>query len=474
METIRLIPSTYYRSNNSYVSVTDASNMYHNTDNSTYATVQHTRNSTSSTYYCYVRGFNFDDVPANAVVSTFSIKIKASQSNLNTNASYYMSLYNGTTSIANTTVTSALSTTATKFTFPNGSLTWDTLKSYASNFGIRVPLRRASTGSGSYAYIYGAEINVNYTVTTVHVTGVSLNKNSTSIATGDTETLVATVAPSNATDQSVSWSSSNTSVATVDSNGVVTAVSTGSATITVTTTDGGYTATCAVTVVAPTYVDFVPTTTLVEGNEYLLVNGNTGSVYMVSNEANGAQVLKGIAATVSSNKITITTGTAAKVAFTCELEDANNTDSTLLKIGSYYLYTDSSNRLRMATWTSSMAGKHWHYKADGKNLLWFFKDNGTNLGYTDTSSTYKYYLSCTNGDYTDLYVSTTSLENTNTPPLYLFVKDTGDKKVYLKTGGTWTQCSKLYLKVSGSWVEQSPSDYTTVLPDGTNYELISL
>ena len=83
----------------------------------------------------------------------------------------------------------------------------------------------------------------------VHVTGVTLDQNTMALdtVTTTTGTLTATVAPSNADDRSVSWSSSDTAVATV-ANGVVTAVAAGTATITVTTTDGGYTATCEVTV----------------------------------------------------------------------------------------------------------------------------------------------------------------------------------------------------------------------------------
>ena len=84
--------------------------------------------------------------------------------------------------------------------------------------------------------------------TTVPVTGVSLNKTSLTLDAGKSETLTATVTPSNATDKSVTWSSSNTAVATVSSEGVVTGVKAGTATITVTTNDGGKTATCAVTV----------------------------------------------------------------------------------------------------------------------------------------------------------------------------------------------------------------------------------
>lgn len=83
----------------------------------------------------------------------------------------------------------------------------------------------------------------------VAVQSVSLNKTSTSINVGSNETLVATVAPSNANDKSVTWSSSNSSIATVDSTGKVTGIAQGTATITVTTTDGEKTATCSVTVV---------------------------------------------------------------------------------------------------------------------------------------------------------------------------------------------------------------------------------
>jgi hypothetical protein len=81
----------------------------------------------------------------------------------------------------------------------------------------------------------------------VPVSEVTLNKSSISLAVGGTETLTATVSPSDATNKNVGWSSSNTGVATV-TYGTVTAVAPGSATITVTTEDGGKTAQCTVTV----------------------------------------------------------------------------------------------------------------------------------------------------------------------------------------------------------------------------------
>ena len=96
----------------------------------------------------------------------------------------------------------------------------------------------------------GQGVTLKFTIEepTVAVTGVTLNQNEAQMTVGgETLTLTATVNPNNATDQSVSWSTSDANVATVE-NGVVTAVAAGNATITVTTTDGSFTATCAVTV----------------------------------------------------------------------------------------------------------------------------------------------------------------------------------------------------------------------------------
>ena len=83
------------------------------------------------------------------------------------------------------------------------------------------------------------------------VTGVSLNASSLSLDKGETAVLAAIVTPSNAENKSVSWSSSDITVASVADDGTVTAGIAGVVTITVTTDDGGYTATCEVTVTDP-------------------------------------------------------------------------------------------------------------------------------------------------------------------------------------------------------------------------------
>lgn len=122
MATIRLIPSTYALSNSSYFSVSNADRAYANTDSTNYATFQTTSNSNSSRYI-YLRGFNFDDIPSGAVISSFTIKIKGYESGANTSTSYAPRLANGTSVLNNTTASQNFSTSSRTITIPTGALT---------------------------------------------------------------------------------------------------------------------------------------------------------------------------------------------------------------------------------------------------------------------------------------------------------------------------------------------------------------
>ena len=112
----------------------------------------------------------------------------------------------------------------------------------------------STTLNGTVAYQPGGQFGENRSVTlyavwaVIPVTPITLNQTTASLKKGETLTLTATVAPSDAANKSVTWSSGNTSVATVSTSGVVTAVGEGTAVITVKTADGGKTATCTVTV----------------------------------------------------------------------------------------------------------------------------------------------------------------------------------------------------------------------------------
>lgn len=208
MATIRLIPSVSAVSNTSYVTIANASNMYANCDSTTYGTFTHNRASTNSTYYGYLRGFDFSSVPENAVVSDFTVKIKASATGhtTSTSSSYYMSLVNNTTQIGSTTASGRLTTSVTTFTFANGSLTWDTIKGYGSNFGIRIPLRRASSNTADVVSVYGAEIEVTYTIPNPRTVTTTLTGNGTIDPSGtqtyyDGDEYELVVTPTNQSDE---------------------------------------------------------------------------------------------------------------------------------------------------------------------------------------------------------------------------------------------------------------------------------
>ena len=119
--------------------------------------------------------------------------------------------------------------------------------------------------------------------TVIPVEGVQL-KESTTILEHESETLVATVLPANAANKKVSWSSDKTDIATVDETGKVTGIKAGEATITVTTEDGGKTASCKVTV--KTNAKYIPLTLEFPeaGKVTFTKGGNPGELFYSIND----------------------------------------------------------------------------------------------------------------------------------------------------------------------------------------------
>ena len=183
------------------------------------------------------------------------------------------------------TKTTQADATEKAFTIP-GSSDWaryvvelDTTKDYYS-FGFNT---KQAGGGTRYVIvdnveIYSADPYAEYVAPTP-VTGVSVSPTALALNVGQHSTLTATVAPDDATNKNVSWSTSNSNVATV-SNGTVTAVAAGNATITVTTDDGGLTATCDVTVSVPSSIPYP------EGT-FMAVVGSYKFVIAIGNETNG-------------------------------------------------------------------------------------------------------------------------------------------------------------------------------------------
>ena len=145
--------------------------------------------------------------------------------------------------------------------------------------------------------------------TTVDVEKVSLNKSATTLTEGESETLTATIAPSNATgDKTVKWSSSNAEVAAVDSNGKVTAKKAGTAVITATSSNGK-TASCTVTVkqkeIAITGISLnKSTTSITEGESETLTATITPSNTTGDKTVKWSSSNEAVAAVDSNGKVT--------------------------------------------------------------------------------------------------------------------------------------------------------------------------
>lgn len=114
--------------------------------------------------------------------------------------------------------------------------------------------------------------------TDVPVTGVTITGGQRELEVGDSCTFTATVSPSNATNKSVTWTTSDPSVATVSSSGTVTAVGEGTATITVTTADGGRTAFVTLTVTGQAdYISLSSSFLAMQNGDSVVLVATTGS-----------------------------------------------------------------------------------------------------------------------------------------------------------------------------------------------------
>jgi len=210
----------------------------------------------------------------------------------------------------------------------------------------------------------------------IAVTGVTLNKNAITLSVGETEILTATVVPSNAANKKVTWGSSDDAIATV-SNGTISAIAAGTATITVTTDDGGKTATCAVTITAPIAVTGVSLNksalSLTVGETETLTatiapsDATNKNVSWVSSDTTIATVTGGkvVAVKAGTAAITVTTEDGGKIA-TCAVTIADpiavtgvtlNKIATILTVGETETLTatvapsDAYNKA--ITWSSS-------------------------------------------------------------------------------------------------------------------------
>lgn len=168
-----------------------------------------------------------------------------------------------------------------------------------------------------------ASCTVTVSAATVAVTSVTLDKTNLELAVNGTYILKATVAPNNASNKEVTWSSSDATVAKVDGDGKVTALKDGTATITVTAKDGSEkTASCKVTVsnVSAITLDKTSLELAVNGTHTLVATTTpTGApVTWTSSDATIAKVENGKVTALKDGTATITAKAGDKTA-TCKV-----------------------------------------------------------------------------------------------------------------------------------------------------------
>ena len=253
-------------------------------------------------------------------------------------------------------------------------------------------------------------------------TGISLNKTAATIYTGNTETLIATVEPTDTTD-TVVWTSSKESVATVDNTGKVTAVAPGTATITATITAkaGDKTATCTVTVEnAPcthtdkTNVDAKPSTCTEQGWEAYSKCNDCGQLFdKDGNEISAIPYLslaahsltpvaaKAATCTVNGNKAYYKCDVCGKwfEDATANVEIANHSSVVLTALGHDYTerIEDAAHKKATATdcrshdtyWYDCTRGDHNAKDDPAASDKWYESTNAGSHSYDESAWGYK-------------------------------------------------------------------------------------
>jgi uncharacterized protein YjdB len=231
------------------------------------------------------------------------------------------------------------------------------LKALNANLVLRFSSSETTLGAQYKPYL-------STTTTVVSVTGVSVSPSTANVGVGAKTNLTATVAPANATNQTVAWSSSNNSIATVSATGEVTGVSVGDATITATTQDGSFTSTSLISVV------FIPVSGVVvsPSTASIVTGANTTltATFAPTNATNKTVTWASsntAVATVSATGV-VTALTVGATTITATTQDGSFTSSSTITVGvpaanyalnpSFELNTaPSANATNWFKWTGS-------------------------------------------------------------------------------------------------------------------------
>ncbi|MRI00429.1 T9SS type A sorting domain-containing protein [Kriegella sp. EG-1] len=208
----------------------------------------------------------------------------------------------------------------------NKSVTWTSSDTSIATVNTNGVVRGRATGDATITATttdggFSATAQLTISAKPISVTGITVDPTSASIQVDETTTIQAIIAPTNATNKSVTWTSSDTSIATVNTNGVVRGIATGDATITATTTDGGFSATAQLTIsakpISVTGITVDPTSASIQVDETTTIqaiiaptNATNKSVTWTSSDTSIATVnTNGVVRGIAAGDATITATT---------------------------------------------------------------------------------------------------------------------------------------------------------------------
>ena len=435
MATIRLVPSSTGTNHTSYATVENPGNMYYNTDHTgAYASCRGRNRNSSTAYHIFINGFNFGSVPSNATVTSFSVKIKCYRSsNQRTGANYRLRLASQPdtgTVITNTTLSTdiATGTSGAIYTIPTGSLTWSQLSGYGSDFSVVVPVA-STNGSYPYVYVFGVEIEVNYTVPMKNLTITNNSSTVTTYPTAGTTSVEEGSSPMveflNVSDlNSLTITDNNTDIkALLDPPGTKTS-------------------------------NLVP-------NECISHIGGESTQYPLSNGLTNSSSNTYAQLTFSVTSINMRYGfdvpvipsNATNITVSCTVKGSRyNSSSVTGKIQLYAGDTAKGSAYNLTTTATATALTTGNWTATEVNNL-VLQIDGTYTA-TSTSRYIRFYGADLTISYTlngySYTISNISADHT------IVVSEASTGKTYAKTSTGWAEMQKIYKKVNGSWVEQTP------------------
>jgi len=316
---------------------------------------------------------------------------------------------------------------------------------------IGVAVITATTHDGGYK----ATCTITVSNSKVSVTGIELTTTSRNMYAGDQYILQTIIKPDNATDKSVTWTSSNPAIATVDESGIVSALKAGTTTITATTNDGGFKANCIITVtgevVNVTGITLSPTTkTMYTGESFILIptitpdNATNKSVTWTSSDPTIASVDEnGMVKAIKKGTATITAktddgGFTATCVITVNEGDKKVTGITLtpttntIKPGDSFVITPTVTPVDAAdksvTWSSSDSSIA---RVDSTGKVTALKAGTVTITATTNDGGYKATCTVTVANITNIYIY--RLYNPNSGE-HFFTNNDGERKYLASIG----------------------------------------